>query len=97
MPRRPKGEKMVQLSVYVLPSMYAEVSKLAVEYNTTMSNIVQTALSNWLQSLNSNDDRVTLTVPKDVYEKLVALAMKHGKSISDVLLELLGVREAAKN
>ena len=99
MPRRPKGEKMVQLSVYVPPSMYAEVSKLAVEYNTTMSNIVQTALSNWLQVLKGNDDRVALAVPKEVHEKLVALAMRHGKSIDAVLLELLGLKkeEAAKN
>jgi len=99
MPRRPKGEKMVQLSVYVPPAMYADVSKLAVEYNTTMSNIVQTALSNWLQGLKNNDDRVTLTVSKDVYEKLVALAMRRGKSIGDVLLELLGIKreETAKN
>lgn len=90
---------MVQLSVYVPPSMYAEVSKLAVEYNTTMSNIVQTALSNWLQVLKGNDDRVALAVPKEVHEKLVALAMRHGKSIDAVLLELLGLKkeEAAKN
>jgi len=89
---------MVQLSVYVPPAIYTEVSKLAMEYNTTMSNIVQTALSNWLQSLKTNDDKVTLTVPKEVYEKLVVLAMKSGRSINDVLTELLESKaQKAKN
>jgi len=98
MPRRPKGEKMVQLSVYVPPPMYAEVSRIAVELNTTMSNVVQAAISNLLQSLKTNDDKVTLAVPREVYEKLVVMAMKSGRSINDVLMELLESKaQKAKN
>jgi len=93
MPRRPKGEKMVQLSVYVPPSMYEEVSQLAIAFNTTMSNIAQTALANLLQGVKNNNERVTITVPKEVYVKLVARAMKQGKSIDGVLLEMLEVKK----
>jgi len=87
---------MVQLSVYVPPAMYSEVSELAVKLNTTMSNVVQAALSNWLYGAKNNSEKVTVAIPKEVYEKLVAMAMKRGKSIEAVLSELLGIKKEAE-
>jgi len=95
MPRKPKGEKKVQLSVYVRHQLYEQVSKSALELNTSMSNIVETALLNWFQNMEGSNDKVTITVPKEVYMKLIAQAMKWSKSIESVLLELLEAKKEA--